>query len=208
MMLAFKAWKESQVRFLLSAAALLWFCGLFVLVRPGFRAAAERPYADFVAGTIYGGGIRVLYTIFVVVLGLGGLLPERAYGSVWFTLALPVRRLRLVVARAGVGVVQVAALACIPALAVSTLSRFVHETYPVADALKRSGQWAAAGAAAFGLAFLASVAVEAPFAALGISLSLVFGYALTMSSQGWLAALAAATAMVTVAAWITDRQDF
>src|SRR5436190_8765478 len=81
MMLAYKAWRESRTRFVLSAGALLWFCSLFVLVRHGVRVSAERPYADFVAGSIYGGGIRTLYTIFVVLLGLGGLVPERAYGS-------------------------------------------------------------------------------------------------------------------------------
>src|SRR5436309_11694888 len=138
MMLAYKAWRESQVRFLLSAAALAWFCSLFLLVRHSVRTAAERPYADFVAANVYGSGIRTLYTIFVLVLGLGGLVPERAHGSVGFTLALPVRRLRLVVVRAAAGIAQVAALALVPALVVLALSRFVSETYPAGDALRRS----------------------------------------------------------------------
>jgi len=206
-MLGYKAWRESQVRFLLSAAALVWFCSLFVLVRHSVRTAADRPYADFVAGSIYGGGIRTLYMIFVVVLGLGGLTPERAHGSVGFTLALPVRRIRLVVMRAAAGVAQAAALALVPALVVLALSRFVNETYPATDALLRSGQWAAIGIEAFAAAMLASVVFE-PFTALGVSLAATFLHAAIMSAPPTLTALFAAAAMVTCAAWITERQDF
>ena len=207
MMLAYKAWRESRTRFLLSAAALLWFCSLFVLVRHGVRASAERPYADFVAGSIYGGGIRTLYTIFVVLLGLGGLVPERAYGSAGFTLALPVHRMRLVVVRAAAGLAQVAALALAPALVVLALSGLVNETYPAREALLRSAQWAAAGADAFALALLASVLWET-FAALAASLAATCVYAALLGAPTPLIASAAVAVMVALAAWLTERQDF
>jgi ABC-type transport system involved in multi-copper enzyme maturation permease subunit len=156
---------------------------------------------------MFGGGIRTLYTIFVLVLGLGGLVPERAHGSVGFTLALPVRRLRLVAVRAAAGIAQVAALALVPALVVLALSRFVNETYPAADALRRSGQWAAIGVEPFAAAMLASVVFE-PFTALGVSLAATFLYAALMSAPPAPIALLVAVAMVTCAAWITERQDF
>ncbi len=206
-MLVYKAWRESRVRFLLSAAALIWFCSLFVLVRHSVRTAAARPYADFVAGSIYGSGIRTLYMVFVLVLGLGGLVPERAHGSVGFTLALPVRRIHLVLMRAAAGAAQAAALALLPALVVLALSRFVNETYPAADALLRSGQWAAVGVAAFAAAMLASIVFE-PFTALGVALAATFLYAALMNAPPTLTALLAAAAMVTGAAWITEQQDF
>jgi ABC-type transport system involved in multi-copper enzyme maturation permease subunit len=206
-MLIYKAWRESQVRFLLGAAALGWFCSLFLLMRQFARTAADRPYADFVAGSVYGSGIHTLYMVFVMVLGLGGLVAERAHGSVGFTLSLPVRRSRLVAVRAAAGLAQAAGLALIPTLVVLALSRFVNESYPAGDALSRSGQWAATGIEAFAAALLASVAVE-PFTALGVSLAATFLYAALMSAPPAMIALLVAAAMVACAAWITERQDF
>jgi len=206
-MLAYKAWRESRVRFLLGGAALLWFCILFLLFRRGVRGAAARPYAEFVVSSIYGSGIRLLYTIFVLVLGLGGLRAERAQGTAGFTLALPARRIHLVVVRAAAGLAQVAALALVPSLVVLALSRFVNETYPVGDALRRSGLWAAAGAEAFAAGLLASVLLE-PLVALGASLAATFVYAALMNAPGWLSAAIVTAALVAGAAWITERQDF
>jgi ABC-2 type transport system permease protein len=206
-LLGYKAWRESQVRFLLSAAALAWFCGVFLLVRRSAGASAARPYAEFVAGSIYGGGIRTLYTIFVVVLGLGGLGPERAHGSAGFTLALPVRRLRLVAVRAAAGIAEAIALAFVPAAIVLALSRLVNERFPAADALHRSGVWAASGVEAFALALLASVLFE-PLVALAASLAATFVTAAPMEAPRSLSALLAAGALVVCAAWITERQDF
>jgi hypothetical protein len=68
MRLAYKAWRESQVRFFVSAAALVWFCSLFVTLRSGVRQALAEPFAEFVSDDIYGGGIRNLYVVFIVVL--------------------------------------------------------------------------------------------------------------------------------------------
>jgi len=207
-MLAYKAWCESRVRFLVSAAALAWFCGLFVIFRPGVRDASELSYVEFIAGKIYGGGIRQLFVIFVLVLGLGGLLQERARGSAGFTLSLPVTRTRLLAVRAGVGLAEMAALALMPALILAVLSPMVHETCPP-SVLMQSAQWAANGAALFALAFLLSTVLAGPYTALAASMALLFAYALFIRlPMPILLAPPFTMALVAASAWIVERQDF
>lgn len=139
--------------------------------------------------------------------GIERVRPERAHGSVAFTLALPVRRMRFVVVRAAAGIAQVAALALVPALVVLALSRVVNETYSVSAALQRSSQWAASGTEAFAAALLASVILE-PFAALAASLAATFVYAAFIGAPAPLTTSVAAAVAVACAARITERQDF
>ena len=230
MMLAYKAWRESQVRFLVSAAALVWFCGMFVIFRLGARQSPARPFAEFVADGIFGGGIRNLYVVFIVVLGLGGLLQERARGTAPLTLALPVRRTRLVVTRGGVGLLEVEGLAVLPALVVCTLAPLVHQHYPFADALRWSAQWTAGGAVLFAGSFFLSILLGGPYSALGTSIAALFGYSVLINVPPLRqfpslnvfalmarprveplmlgAALLVAALIVTVAALVVERQDF
>jgi ABC-type transport system involved in multi-copper enzyme maturation permease subunit len=207
-MLAYKAWCESRVRFLVSAAALAWFCSLFVIFRPGVHDASQMAYAEFVADKIYGDGIMQMFMIFVLVLGMGGLLQERARGSVGFTLSLPVTRTRLVAMRAGVGLAETAALALMPALILLIVSPTVHETCPT-SVLALSAQWAADGAALFALAFLLSTILAGPYAALIASLALLFAYALFVRLPVPMTLAPLFTlALVAASAWIVERQDF
>lgn len=229
-MLAYKAWRESQVRVLVSAAALAWFCALFVIARPGLRQALDRPYAEFVEDQIYGGGIRNLFVIFILVLGLGGLLQERARGTAAFTLSLPVHRARLVWVRGAIGLLEVAGLAAVPSLVVSTLSPFVHQSYPIAEALRWTAQWAAGGGVLFAGAFFLSILLAGTYAALATSMAALLVYALlvnlpairrfpslnvfTLMASARLepmalyAAVAVTAAVVLAAAAVTERQDF
>jgi ABC-2 type transport system permease protein len=207
-MLAYKAWCESRVRFLVSAAALAWFCSLFVIFRPGVHDASQMAYAEFVADKIYGDGIMQMFMIFVLVLGMGGLLQERARGSVGFTLSLPVTRTRLIAMRAGVGLAETAALALMPALILLIVSPTVHETCPP-SVLALSAQWAADGAALFALAFLLSTILAGPYAALIASLALLFAYALFVRLPVPMTLAPLFTlALVAASAWIVERQDF
>jgi len=229
-MLAYKAWRESQVRFLVSAAAMVWFCSLFVLFRSGVREALEKPFAEFIANDIYGGGIRNLYVVFIVVLGLGGLLQERARGTAGFTLSLPVRRTRVAGTRGVIGLLEVAGLAALPTLVVWTLAPLVHQSYPLADALKWSAQWTAGGAVLFAGSFFLSNLFGEPYSALAASVATLFGYSVLvnvrplehvsslnvfkiMASTHFepltlCAAILVAAAILTVAVYVTERQDF
>jgi hypothetical protein len=223
MMLAYKAWRESQVRFLIGAASLAWFCSLFVIFRSGVRQALEKPFAELIADDIYGGGVRNLYIVFIVVLGLGGLLQERAHGTAAFTLSLPVRRTRFVGTRGVIGLLEVAALAALPTIIVCALAPLVHQ-------LKWSAQWTAGGAVLFAASFFLSIVLGGPYSALTASMAALFGYSVLvnvpplkqfsslnlfkiMASTQFepltlcLAILVAAL-IVTVAAYATERQDF
>jgi ABC-2 type transport system permease protein len=208
MMLAYKAWCESRVRFLVSAAALVWFCGLFVIFRPGVRDASEMAYAEFIDEKIYDGGIRLMFTVFVVVLGMGGLLQERARGSAGFTLSLPVTRTRLIAVRAGVGLAEMGALALMPALVLVVLSPMVHERCPPL-VLILSAHWAANGAAIFSIGFLLSSVFGGPYAALTASMALLFAYALVVRQPMPILLTPPFTmALVATSAWIAEHRDF
>jgi hypothetical protein len=229
-MLAYKAWRESQVRFLLGAAALGWFCGVFVVFRSGIRDGADKAYPTFIVDAIYAGGIRNLYVMFVIVLGLGGLLQERARGTAGFTLALPRQRARHVAVRAAIGLGEVAGLASMPTLAVMLLSPLMREAYPLDDALRFSAQWAAGGAVLFAGSFLLSVVLAGPYSALASSMAALLAYSLLVKVSvirrfpslnvfsmmgspqlpvvGLVGAVLVTIAVVAFAAWMTEQQDF
>ena len=208
-MLAYKAWRESRVRMLIAAATLIWFCALFVYFRTGVREAMQKPFADYVVDQIYEGALRNLFVVFVVVLGLGGLLQERARGSAAFTLSCPVTRARLIAARAMVGLAEVVALALVPAFVVTMLSPVVHETFPATDALELSARWVAGGSVLFGASFFWSVVLGGPYSALATSMVTLFAYMVLVRiwPSAGIASVCTA-ALVAASAWITERQDF
>src|SRR5262249_23466874 len=88
MMLAWKSWRESRARFLLSAAALAWFCSAFVLLRPMIQYAPRRTFTQFVVDAIYAGSVRNIFVLFIIAIGMGGLAQEATRGSAPMTLAL------------------------------------------------------------------------------------------------------------------------
>src|SRR5262245_66651550 len=105
-MLAYKAWRESRARFVLGAGVLVWFCASFVSeARHNFppRMDPDLPYSVFVWRGIFNGPDTLLLVLVALMLGLGGLLRERASGFAVFTLSLPVKRWQILVSRALVG---------------------------------------------------------------------------------------------------------
>jgi ABC-2 type transport system permease protein len=103
MMLFYKAWCESRIRFLMCAAAVALLCVTLVV-----RALTQFPvpqnpnilYTAFVwaiafAGPVVGGN-AIGFTYMALLLGLGGLQRERAARTAVFTLGLPLTRSRLV----------------------------------------------------------------------------------------------------------------
>ena len=229
-MLAYKAWRESRARFVLSAAALGWFCSVLVLFRPMAQAAARRPFSEFVIDSIYAGSVRNLFVLLVIALGLGGLTEELVRGSAPFTLALPVTRTQLVLSRAATGLLEVLTLAAVPTIVIVGLSPFVGETFSVARASVYSMQWAVTGSVLFAVAFLLSVWVRGAYAALMTAILVVGAYATMVSvaplravpslnvftvmdraypgAMRMLGAIAAAVALIAVAARATEGQDF
>ena len=133
MMLWYKAWRESRVRFLLTIAVWAFLClGLMYRARTGFPPAErpDLPYSAWVWGNIYGNMNPTVFIILVMILGLGGLQRERPAGTSAFTLALPVTRWRLLTVRAAVGLIQVAILSFLPAMLIPTPVSYTHLTLP------------------------------------------------------------------------------
>lgn len=77
-MLWYKMWRESRVRFAISAVALLWMCGAVVLLQQQVRAHADEPlsYVRYIWHAVYKANALDLYILLVIVLGLGGVRSE------------------------------------------------------------------------------------------------------------------------------------
>lgn len=161
-MLWHKAWRESRVRFLVSAAVLSFLCASFVNgARHNFPPIFEptMPYSVFIWRGIYNGPNRLLFVLMVLVLGLGGLQRERASGTAACTLALPVGRFLLVSTRAAVGFLEVATLSVIPVLIVPMLSLRIGHFYPTTQAVQFALLFTSAGAVWLAAGFLMSTAL-------------------------------------------------
>ena len=164
-MLWYKMWRESWIRFAISAIALLWMCAAVVMLQQRVRAHADEPlsYAHYLCSAVYKANVLDLYVLLVIVLGLGGVLQERAQGTAGLTLSLPVSRWRLIVVRAAIGWTQVALLALLPALLIPLLSPYVGQAFPVARALQFSVLWTGCGTVIFALTFFFSAALSGAY---------------------------------------------
>ena len=166
-MLFFKAWRESRIRFLLSAAALAGMCGMFVYLQAEIKSqdGISGSYISYIWRFVYGGYMREFFLVMVLLLGVGGLLRERAYGTAVFTLVLPLHRWQIVAARAIVGVLEVAGLALVPAIIVPASSRVMGASYPISQALMFAVLWTVGGMAVFSMAFLFSATLAGEYSA-------------------------------------------
>jgi ABC-2 type transport system permease protein len=186
MMLWHKAWLESRLRFLLGAALIGAACTIAVLFHHPIRAAlatSTSPLNTDVAYIyrVHQGFVRQTFMLLAFILGLGGLLRERDLGTSAFTLALPVTRLRLVAVRAAIGLVELAALAILPAVVIVALSPIAHIHYPASQAFAFAGLWLAAGSTLFAAAFLCSSLMGGEYTAFIVAWVAYFG--LTVTTQ-------------------------
>jgi len=178
-MLWWKAWRESRGRFLSAAIVLAAFCFTTVSrARLDFppRFEPTLPYTTFIWRGLYNGPSVIVFVIVAVALGLGGLMRERAVGTAPFTLALPVSRGALFLSRAGVGALQVIALATIPAWIVPWMSSRIGHPYPAPQAWLFAGLFAAAGLVWFAAGLLMSTAFAGEHTPTAGGLLLPFGH--------------------------------
>jgi ABC-type transport system involved in multi-copper enzyme maturation permease subunit len=179
-MLFYKAWWESRVRFLLVLSALVVFSlGFLLEARVHFPPpqVPMLPYAAYVWSTFYAQWGTVAFSIVALVLGLGGLQRERAAGTVALTLALPVSRVQLLMARAAVGVLELAVFAVVPAAIVPTLSPvLVHQSYPATQCLHFAVLFMSWGVVWFGAGFLWSILFTGDYTAAVASVLTPFAY--------------------------------
>jgi ABC-2 type transport system permease protein len=174
-MLWYKAWRETRMRFLLSAAIIAAMCLVYTLFHtrlyPGVTHDHPnvRSYIQYIHWTIFGGVTRGLLQLSCLLLGLGGLQRDRKQNTLGFTLALPVSRLSLVASRAALGLIQVVALSAVPALVVTAASHLAGEHLPLDYALRFIPLWAAGGIFTFAVSFLASVLFSSEYVSLAVA---------------------------------------
>jgi ABC-type transport system involved in multi-copper enzyme maturation permease subunit len=129
----------------------------------------------------------MVFSIFALVLSLGGLQRERAAGTAGFTLALPVTRSRLLIVRVATGLVELTAVALLPALIIPALSPpLLHQSYPFSQALGFTLLYMSWGTVWFGIGVLWSVLFAGEYTAAVLSMLTPFGYMIVYSniSQG------------------------
>lgn len=173
-MLWYKAWRESQGRYFLSAAAIASVCLTRVLFESRFYPGVARDapgvtnYLQYIFWTVFGGGARGVMQLSCLLLGLGGLQRDRKLGTIGFTLALPVSRLRLVLARAGVGAAQILTLAALAPLVVWAASPIVHQHLSFGYCFGFFPLWVLGGLVTFGVTFVCSVVFPGEYTALAV----------------------------------------
>lgn len=199
-MLWYKSWLETRWRFVIGLALLLMAaCGGVVaypelvklmptLTLPSdtselgrrIREAAElsRSYRGYIWMNLFRQNFSQMVTLFAVLLGSGGLLAQMSGGGTLFTLSLPVTRARLLGVRAATGLLELFALALIPALTIPLLSPIIGQSYSVADALLHGISMFVAGSVFFSLAFLLSTVFADVWRPLLFALCAAFAVAL------------------------------
>jgi len=89
------------------------FCAVFIghaqgLIRPEWKADYSRLL--FVTQQF----VVIMWILAVILLGMGGIVREKAIGTASLTLSLPVSRARILGVRVGMGVLQAIALGGVP----------------------------------------------------------------------------------------------
>ncbi len=158
-MLWYKAWMESRARFLMSLCLIVFFCVLFVHSgeKNIGRNQITEHYKLFSTTAVLVAGLWVLV---VILLGMGGLIRERAVGASSFTLALPVSRVRITSVRIAVGLIEVVFLGVVPWLTIFLISSLNHTPIRISQAGLYILLLLGGGLIYFGVAVLVSSVVE------------------------------------------------
>lgn len=178
-MLWYKAWLETRGRFRACLVTLTAFCFIFVhhaqeiafrgdgLSRPGGPADYYRLL--FVTQEF----LVIMWIVSVVLLGMGGLLREKALGVSTFTLALPVSRVRLFGIRVAVGTLQAATLVIFPWCAVFLASSSIGLPIRFSQVSSYALLLLGGGLSYFAMAILISSLVEGEYTAPAIAFGVV-----------------------------------
>ena len=178
-MLWYKAWLETCGRFLACLITLTLFCFIFVhhAQEIAFRGdGLSRPGgpADFYR-LLYVNQqfLVIMWVVSAVLLGMGGLVREKAVGVSTFTLSLPVSRARLFGVRVATGIFQAAALAILPWCAVFLASSSAGMPIRLSQVSSYILLLLGGGFSYFAMAILVSSFVEGEYTAPAISFGVV-----------------------------------
>jgi ABC-2 type transport system permease protein len=175
----YKAWLETRGRFLACLITLTLFCFIFVhhAQEIAFRGdGLSRPGgpADFYR-LLYVNQqfLVIMWVVSAVLLGMGGLVREKAVGVSTFTLSLPVSRARLFGVRVATGIFQAAALAILPWCAVFLASSSAGMPIRLSQVSSYILLLLGGGFSYFAMAILVSSFIEGEYTAPAISFGVV-----------------------------------
>jgi ABC-2 type transport system permease protein len=168
----YKAWLETRSRFLTCLATLTLFSGIFVhhaqgLVRPEWKSDFNRLL--FVNQQF----LVIMWVLSVVLLGMGGIVREKAIGTSSLTLALPVSRGRLLGVRIGMGAVEAIVLGLVPWIAVFFVSSFARKPISITQVASYVLLLVGGGLVYFALAVLVSSVVSGEYTAPALAFGIV-----------------------------------
>ena len=182
-MLWYKAWLETRSRFLISLATLTMFCAIFVghaqgQISPKWNSDFNRLL--FVNQQF----VVILWILAVVLLGMGGIVREKAVGTSALTLAFPASRARLLMVRAGTGILEAIALGIAPWGAVFFVSSFAGRPILLSQVTFYILMLVGGGLVYFAMAVLISSLVAGEYAAPAVAFGVVLFTA--MLFDAWL----------------------
>jgi ABC-2 type transport system permease protein len=173
MMLWYKAWLETRARFLVSLFAITAICSYSILHRnPLGQRMSPLNWYNFVLHQTHG-QLVMLWVLAVSLLMMGGLLQEAAAGASDFTLALPVSRTRLMMARIGMGYAQSIVLVVLPWTIMFLIDFFSVKVNSIENAWFHVVLLAAGGTVFVAWAFLVSCVIAGPYTAPAVALGVV-----------------------------------
>jgi ABC-type transport system involved in multi-copper enzyme maturation permease subunit len=191
-MIAYKVWLETRGRFILGALIITCLCLFFVIgnplilkqwasdaiAHPEWRdpvwfPQAKSDYGFFLWHFLYNYLLQLLWVIFVVLLGLGGLLSEHEKGTSLFTLSLPVTREELYIKRVITGYGVACALAFVPCLILPLSNLLIDKHYSLDIAISHAVFFICGGMVFYALAIFINTLVKGEFISYSISISLV-----------------------------------
>jgi ABC-2 type transport system permease protein len=168
----YKAWLETRSRFLTSLATLTLFSGIFVhhaqgLVRPEWKSDFNRLL--FVNQQF----LVIMWILAVVLLGMGGIVREKAMGTSSLTLALPVSRARLLGVRVGIGVLEAIVLGVLPWVVVFFVSSIGNKPILITQVVSYVLLLVGGGLVYFAMAILISSLVAGEYTAPALAFGIV-----------------------------------
>jgi ABC-2 type transport system permease protein len=118
----YKSWLETKPRFLTCLATLTLFCTVFVhhflsiIDNPALTQIRRPERASDLNRLLFVNQqyLVIMWILSVVLLGMGGIVREKALGTSSLTLALPVSRIRLLAVRIGVDSLEAVVLGVLP----------------------------------------------------------------------------------------------
>ena len=184
-MLWYKAWHESKSRFFYILIGMVLVCGLFVLSYESWRLdPARMNFSGFVWHALYFRFFHAAWVFSTLFLALGGLRTEQDEGTVLFTVSLPARRWRILLARAAVCAGEAIVTAIVPALSISAYSLLIGRSYPVIQSVEFALLLTAGGMVFFSFGILLSAFLGGGWVPVAIGVPIIAGiYTGTRSSE-------------------------